>query len=318
MGACIVRPIVSVNATINGTELEVAGISAASPDMADADFAALRESIRTLGQLVPIVLHRGEVIDGRKRLAACRALGIEPQTITLADEADPAENAIALNLLRQHYSPSQRAAFVSTLATLTKADASRMRHALATDNCPLQSDRPPTVAEAGAMAGVSGKAVARAKRVRRDGALEVIAAVERGDLTLHAAEAIIDSVPKGEQPAVVVRVVAENRGNRNVATAKILGKPPQTNRHPLLHKRRHVKAADIIERATHTLEGVALAFGDLEGLDELDPTKRAEWADSLAESMRTIGRVVKELRHAAGTVGGDERTSGDDEEADDR
>lgn len=295
----------------------MAGISAASPDMADADFAALRESIRTLGQLVPIVLHRGEVIDGRKRLAACRALGIEPQTIALADEADAAENALALNVLRTHYTAAQCAAFVSKLATLTSADAGRI-YGGPTVNLQEAPSSGLTVAQAAALGGVSPSLVAQAKRVRRDGDPEVIAAVERGDLTLHAAKTIIAATPKAEQSAVVARVVEENRGNRNLRTAKILGKPSQTNRHPLLHGRHRAKTADIIERATHTLEGVALAFGDLEGLDELDPTKRAEWADSLAESMRTIGRVVKELRHAAGTVGGDERTSGDDEEADDR
>lgn len=296
----------------------IADISAASPDMPATDFAALRESIATLGQLVPIVLHRGEVIDGRKRLAACQALGIAPKTVALADEADPASHAVALNTLRTHYSPSQCAAFASILTTLSSADGPMVRDARRSGRNSCEIDRPPTIKEAAAMAGVHHTAVSAAKRIRRDGAPEVIAAVERGELTLHAAEAIIDATSVDAQPAVVARVVEEKRGKRNMATAKILGKPPQTDRHPLLHKRRHARSADIIERATHTLEGVALAFGDLEGLDELNREKRAEWADSLAESMRTIGRVVKELRHAAGTVGGDERTGGVDEEADDR
>lgn len=70
-------------------ELEIGAVSAASPDMSDAEMEALKESIAKLGQLEPIWVQKGVVIDGRKRLAACRALGLEPNVVTIPDAASP-------------------------------------------------------------------------------------------------------------------------------------------------------------------------------------------------------------------------------------
>ena len=95
-------------------EIAVDPISAASPDMSPAEFAALTASIKTQGQLVPIVVHDGRVIDGRKRLAACKALGIEPTVIEFVN-TDPTVIATDLNLRRTHYTASQRAMFVGKI-----------------------------------------------------------------------------------------------------------------------------------------------------------------------------------------------------------
>ncbi|HOS94455.1 MAG TPA: ParB N-terminal domain-containing protein [Armatimonadota bacterium] len=42
------------------------------------EFALLKRSIESIGQLVPILVWDGVLIDGRRRLLACRELGIEP------------------------------------------------------------------------------------------------------------------------------------------------------------------------------------------------------------------------------------------------
>lgn len=70
----------------------------------------------------PSVLFAGEVIDGRKREAACRQLGTRPKTVELEPGADPAAAARSLNILRTHYTASQRALFAATRANASKAD----------------------------------------------------------------------------------------------------------------------------------------------------------------------------------------------------
>lgn len=42
------------------------------------EFAQLKKSIESVGQLVPILVWDGVLIDGRRRLLACRQLGIDP------------------------------------------------------------------------------------------------------------------------------------------------------------------------------------------------------------------------------------------------
>ena len=49
-------------------DLKISDISAASPDMDDAQFNEFVDDIRQHGQLVPIWISNGEVVDGRKRL----------------------------------------------------------------------------------------------------------------------------------------------------------------------------------------------------------------------------------------------------------
>lgn len=197
-------------------QLAVDPISAASPDMSDADFSALRESIRTQGQLVPIVMHDGQVIDGRKRLAACVALNLTPVTIELGAEADPETAATALNLLRTHYTTSQRAMFVSRLATIRRGTVSGTR--------PRSPNSDISIPEAASLGGVAPSAVSEAKRLRSEADPKVIRAVERGDLTLHAAGRIVASVPRDAQASTVERVVASRTpGKRNTSTAAVLG-----------------------------------------------------------------------------------------------
>src|SRR5690554_4991240 len=48
------------------------------PDMTDEEFAELKEDISGSGQLDPIIIFEGMILDGRHRFRACNELGIEP------------------------------------------------------------------------------------------------------------------------------------------------------------------------------------------------------------------------------------------------
>jgi hypothetical protein len=48
------------------------------PALGHSEYQALKADIKSHGLRVPIVLWRGQVIDGSHRLKACQELGIEP------------------------------------------------------------------------------------------------------------------------------------------------------------------------------------------------------------------------------------------------
>lgn len=175
-------------------DLIVSEVSAASPEMSKAQFAELVEDIRLHGQLLPIWVQGGEIIDGRKRSRACAELGIEPKTIDIAADTSAGEIAYALNALRTHYSSSQLNAFASKLANYsTKAPKSQMANL----------GHLKTVREISRATGATPTGMKIAAAVRRDGAPEVIEAVEHGDLSLNAASKIVHLVPQQKHLAAL-------------------------------------------------------------------------------------------------------------------
>ncbi len=50
------------------------------PMMTTDEFSELKEDISRNGQIDPVWIHDGKIIDGRNRYLACTELGIEPLT----------------------------------------------------------------------------------------------------------------------------------------------------------------------------------------------------------------------------------------------
>ena len=194
--------------------LPIHPVSAASPDLPDAEMCELIESISKLGQLVPIVMYRGEILDGRKRIAACLSLGIEPRTVTIPDDTDPAEHAVALNLLRTHYTSIQRAMYAATLSNLANGtnrfQEKKLRESLE-EMVGLAIARPISVSQAAGMLKVNETTVHQARKVRPDGAPELIQAVENGKISLYMARKLVREVPKEDQAAKVAALLDAKR-----------------------------------------------------------------------------------------------------------
>lgn len=79
------------------------------PEMLTFEYEALRDSIRENGQIEPIWIHEGKIIDGRHRYKACCELGIEPKFQEWDGAGNLKEFVIALNVNRRHLTSSQRA-----------------------------------------------------------------------------------------------------------------------------------------------------------------------------------------------------------------
>ena len=63
-------------------------------------FAAFVADIRANGLIEPITIYKGLVLDGRNRLKACQAAGIEPWFVEY-DGDDPLSFVLSQNLHRQ-------------------------------------------------------------------------------------------------------------------------------------------------------------------------------------------------------------------------
>src|SRR5262245_53163976 len=95
----------------------------AFPMMAEAELHELAEDIRHRGQLHPVVMHQGQVLDGRNRLAACEIAGVEPRFTDWTGTGSPTEWVIGTNLTRRHLTASQRAVVALDLLPLLEQEA---------------------------------------------------------------------------------------------------------------------------------------------------------------------------------------------------
>jgi len=261
--------------------------SAVSPEMDAATMASLVSSIRERGQLVPVLLWRGEVIDGRKRMVACATLGIEPRTETLDDSADGARVAIDANTLRTHYTPSQRAMFAAQIATAKRGYIRRDRkHEV---DLPIGRSTSITVQQAANLLSVGFSPVHLAKHITRTAAPEVTAAVRAGHLTLHSAQHIADRVPLDDQPRVTAEVIANKKGGHNTPQATISAAAPG---YPHPPRRDWAK---VLENGLNAMRATMGAVSDAVDVARLTDDQRAEAIDtarSLLTGLRHIERAL--------------------------
>lgn len=96
-----------------GSIYEVHPYAKLLPELSEAENFQMVESIRKHGQLIPILLFEGKIVDGRSRYNACREIGIEPQVLQWYPPEDTAEiipAVMELNLARRHLTIQQRMA----------------------------------------------------------------------------------------------------------------------------------------------------------------------------------------------------------------
>lgn len=165
----------------------------------------LAEDIRQRGQMVPIELLDGKVLDGRRRLLACEKAGVEP-TFKAVDVADPVAYVLSLNLHRRHLDKSQCSMIGARAREMyDKAAKERQIEAGRTHGrgkvpelVPEPISRGDSRDRAGAAVGVCGPMIDRATRVLRKGTPELISAVDDGKISVSRAETLLE-LPPDEQ-----------------------------------------------------------------------------------------------------------------------
>jgi ParB-like chromosome segregation protein Spo0J len=176
------------------------------PDMPAEDFAALVEDIRVHGVKVPILVHGGQIMDGRHRYLACCKLGIRCPAIEW-NGRDPWFELQSRNLVRRHLAKDQIYAirklaaeqFPELLASIKAAKFDAMQRKAQAKGRPRgekslsrSPDRHRESAEViGRQAGVSGSTVKRVERLARV-APELLKQVAAGELSVAAALRRVD------------------------------------------------------------------------------------------------------------------------------
>jgi ParB-like chromosome segregation protein Spo0J len=157
---------------------------AAFPMMSPAELDELASDIEENGLVEPIVIHQGQILDGRNRLAACELAHVEPEFREYEGlEGELVAWVLSKNVHRRHLSPSQRAAVAAELATLTRGPNRK------TDNTG-QLAGVPTQAEAAAQLQIGERSVRRAVAVR-DADPVLHEQVKSGAVTVASAERTI-------------------------------------------------------------------------------------------------------------------------------
>jgi N6-adenosine-specific RNA methylase IME4/ParB-like chromosome segregation protein Spo0J len=147
------------------------------PLVEGSEFDELVADIREHGLHEPIVVYEDKILDGRNRLRACVAAGVEPAFMPYTGD-DPISYVISLNLRRRHLDESQRAMVAAKLATLKRGD---------NQHSPIGET---SQAKAAELLNVGKRSVERATEVRDHGAPELVSAVEQRKVSVSAAAAI--------------------------------------------------------------------------------------------------------------------------------
>lgn len=181
------------------------------PIMDDKALESLAEDIKAHGQLEPILVWEGKILDGRNRYLACVKAGKDPYILdaplSTISGRTPTEWVVSHNLHRRHLTTGQKAMIaVKILPRIEAETKAREAARKATGSVTTPADRPPTgkrapesADKAANLVGTSGRAVKRATRVAKADP-KLAERVEAGDVSLDAAEQSI----KGPESVVTV------------------------------------------------------------------------------------------------------------------
>jgi hypothetical protein len=93
--------------------LEPHPFAALFPELPPEELSLLVRDIKERGQLEPIILYKGLILDGRNRYRACQIAGVKPwieEFNTKAAKGTPEDFVLSRNLRRRHLSMGQKAA----------------------------------------------------------------------------------------------------------------------------------------------------------------------------------------------------------------
>lgn len=187
-------------------------------------FDALVADVRNYGLNEPIILHEGQILDGRNRYRACVAAGVDAHMTTFVG-TDPLAFVISKNLHRRHLNESQRAMVARRLVTLTRGGDQRA------------DSRDVSLRGAGRALNVAVRTIKDASAVQAKGAPELVAAVDRGEISVNAAAQLVD-LPMARQREIAVagkaaaaKSAKQIRMRKQAARHAPISPPPKETEH---------------------------------------------------------------------------------------
>lgn len=226
------------------------------PMMSEAEYAGLKEDIRLHGQNDDVLIWGGLLLDGRNRLRACVELGIEPGWSEISKTIDPVAWVLSHNLHRRHLTTSQRGMVATKLATLLAGD-NQHKNEVASIEATSQS-------EAAKKLNVGRSTVQRAKTVATKAKPEVVAAVEAGDMSLHAALATTQPTDAEKQDRAKAKAAKDKEKADAKAERDRLKAIKEAEKAAAVAEKERVKAEKEAEKAAAlTVDGQVKAIKNL-------------------------------------------------------
>jgi len=175
------------------------------PAMSAEELARLTEDIAAHGLVEPIVLHEGQILDGRHRYQACQTAGVEPH-FTVFDGDDPVAYVLSKNLHRRHLTSAQKAAIAVEALPLLEEQAKKRQIAGAQLGAALTNNASPerlpekipegeeARAKAATLTGTNPRYVSDAKKIAQT-APDVLTAMKEGAVTMTEAKTLARQDP---------------------------------------------------------------------------------------------------------------------------
>lgn len=179
--------------------------SAAMGDLEPDELKQLEQSLRTNGQLDDITLYQGKVLDGWHRFLMLQTLGLPPRTTVFHGTDAEARKLVKSRATGRSLTPAERIARFRALDAIESTSASAEAGF-------ISKIRPRSQKEVADEAQVSRASVQRDAKVRRKGAPELVAAVEKGDVSLNDAVGVVELPPEKQVEALVTVQEAKANG----------------------------------------------------------------------------------------------------------
>lgn len=222
------------------------------PKLGKAELQELADDIKANGLRNPIVLYKGQILDGRNRLAACEIAGVEPKFVEWNGTGSPTEWVISENLIRRHLTSSQRAVVAHDLLPLLETEAKERQRLSRGRGKKVSQDRD-TFSENGAASKIAAR-IARtnstyvhAVKLMETTAPELIDEVRSGKITVPEARElsrssssirrkVLDVLNNGGAKRKVSRLIREaDIAARKASARRYANANGEATKHDILH-----------------------------------------------------------------------------------
>lgn len=265
-------------------DLQAHPAAALFPMMSDEELTRLADDIKARGQIDPIVLHQGLILDGRNRLRACEMADIEPNfTAWNSVGGSPAQYVASKNIHRRHLSKPQIDAIGAEMLPMLQ-DEARQRMLAGKHSYDPMVISPGGVADHGA-------AVEIAARILSTGSSAIQHAARIKEVDPEAFERLKRGESKTHTEYRRLKAEGKLGQRQNI-------KPPAegTRRREILDN----SAKDKLWKCIGTMNGICWAFDEI----NMELIRSSFSAEDVATAVKDISQAISKLRAVRQEISG--------------
>lgn len=292
------------------SKLDIHPATALLPIMSDDDLNVLVEDIKQHGLMEPIIVHDGKILDGRSRWTACVLAGVKPSFMQWNGLGEiPTRYVIAKNLRRLNMSRSQLAALAVELAPVVRSEVKS-----AAMHMPVQKFDD----FLGKLVGVSHNVIFQARKIQEASAAD-FERLKKGEIACnHGYYKVI----KEQNAAIVVpqssqkmRLTMSERAERvkdligqgylvpqiaaemGISEELVYDAARRAGISVHSSRAKRLNVTRMIDETVSTAEALTLGLDIVEAnFHAVDMSEKERWIASLSGSIRSLNKLLKQLR----------------------